>query len=620
MSGHVRLTDQHLVVTVAFVALLLFPAAGLFAYERGSFDGDLKLAHSGEAKAMTALARRYEHGEGCARDAGQAMLWYQRAADRNEPGAMVALGNIYDEGKCVDQNMARAVRYFRQAAALGDGQAMFRLGQMIENGRGILPDKDEARGWYAKAAALGVAPAMTAIGWYRKAADAGHAPAFALLAASMPAGQESQKLLEKGAALGDPPAIHALAKQIEATDATRALELYRRAAEARHPAAMGRYATLIEPENAAEAALWYERAAEANDPVGLTWLGKKTEPKSGETAHAIYERAVAQGYVPAMTRMGVLRADCPMMRKAGELGDVDGMFEYASRCTPDDAEAWFRKAAERNHVEALARIGETRRAAEAGHRPSIVSLAKTDPAWMRRAADAGEPEAMRRFAATLTDPGDAARWYKRAAEAGDVPAMTETARRFEKGFGVAADRHVALDWYRRAAGKNDREAMYRLGILTSDMSWVRKAADAGFPEAMCKLGESLGESPKDREEKLALFRKAADAGYVNGWTRIGVVTNDEAVLERAAQLGDAEAKLRLGEMQFRRKKRREAFKLFQAAAEAGYAPAMVRVGDCHLNGDGASVSEIDAVNWYRRAALAGDEQAVAKLKQLGKTQ
>jgi TPR repeat protein len=133
---------------------------------------------------------------------------------------------------------------------------------------------------------------------------------------------------------------------------------------------------------------------------------------------------------------------------------------------------------------------------------------------------------------------------------------------------------------------------------------------------MCKLGESI----EDKEQAVAWYRKAADAGYANGWTRIGAATGDESLLERAAQLGDPEAKLRLGELSFTRKKRREAYQLFLAAAKAGYGPAMIRVGDCHLNGDGASVSEVDAVNWYRKAALVGDPEGLKKLQLLGKTQ
>ena len=620
MSGLEQITDKHNRL-LTWIALLPM-AAGLSLLGQ-SFTEELRLAESGEAKAMTALAHRYEQGIGCPRDAGQAILWYQRAVNRKEPGAMVALGDIYDEGKCVDQNMGEALRLYRRAIEVGSPEAMFRLGRMVEYGRGVRADRDEARSWYEKAAANGVAPAMLALGdltrdaaWYRKAADAGEVRAFAKLAATLPEGEEASRLYRRGADAGDPAAMFAIAREAERRKSPDALELYRHAAEAGSGAAMSRYAELLKRDRPGESQMWYTKAAEIGDPAGLTWLAQRTEAKSGETAHAIYERAVAAGYLPAMTRLGVLRADCPMMRRAGELGDADGMFEYASRCTPPDARAWLEKAAALNHAEALAQIGETKRAAEAGHRASMNVLARTDPEWRRRAAEAGEAEPMRLYAATLSDPGDAARWYKRAAEAGDVPAMAEIGRRFETGTGVAADRETAISWYRQAAEKGSPLAMYRLGVLSSDTAWLRKASDAEVPEAMCLIAESTD----DREQKLALFRRAADAGYVNAWTRIGVLTGDAAMFERASQAGDAEATLRLGEIEYQRKKRREAFKLFRAAADAGYSPAMIRVGDCHLNGDGAYVSEVDAVNWYRKAALAGNQEALDKLRQLGKTQ
>ena len=614
MSASVRRTDTFL---RSVSTALLLAAAGPFAFAQSSFESDQRAAEAGESKAMTALAHRYEHGQGCPRDAGQAILWYRRAARLNEPGAMVALGNIYDEGKCVDQDMGEAMRWYRLAAKFESGEAMYQLGRMIQHGRGVRADRDEAIGWYEKAAGLGNAPAMTALGdlkadaqWYRKAVDAGDARAFAKLASKVK-GDEARELYRKGAELGDPAAIYEFAR-IENRP-----ELYLRAAEAGHPAAMSRYAQIAEARDSpGEALVWYTKAADAGDPAGLTWLARRTEAKSAESAHALYERAVAAGYVPAMTRLGVLRADCAMMRRAAELGDADGMFEYAQRCRPDNANEWYGKAAALNHPNALAQIGETKRAAAAGHLASMLALGRTDPEWLRRAADAGEPEAMRLFAATLNDPGDAARWYTRAAEAGDAAAMSEIGRRFEKGVGVATDRQEALKWYRQGAEKGDRTAMYRLGLLSSDMSWIRKAADAELPEAMCKLGESFD----DREKALALFRKAADSGYANGWTRIAAVTGDAALLAKAAQSGDAEAKLRLGEIEYQRNRRREACRMFRAAADSGYAPAMVRAGDCHLEGEGASRSEVDAVNWYRKAALAGDRQAAARLQKLGKSQ
>ena len=58
---------------------------------------------------MTELARRYANGIGCPRDAGQAMLWYRRAAQQSEPGAITAIGDMLEEGRCVDQDLAGAV-------------------------------------------------------------------------------------------------------------------------------------------------------------------------------------------------------------------------------------------------------------------------------------------------------------------------------------------------------------------------------------------------------------------------------------------------------------------------------------------------------------------------------
>ena len=61
---------------------------------------------------MTELAGRYANGIGCPRDAGQAMLWYRRAAQQGEPGAMTAIADMLDEGRCVDQDLVGAVLWY----------------------------------------------------------------------------------------------------------------------------------------------------------------------------------------------------------------------------------------------------------------------------------------------------------------------------------------------------------------------------------------------------------------------------------------------------------------------------------------------------------------------------
>ena len=125
---------------------------------------------------MTELARRYAEGIGCPRDAGQAMLWYRRAAQEGEPGAMVAIGDMLEEGRCVDQDFVGCSDLVPPGSEYrvrsGDGPAC----NMLERGRGAQIDREEAHEWYRKAAKLGYGPAMTRLGdlegnveWYKKA-------------------------------------------------------------------------------------------------------------------------------------------------------------------------------------------------------------------------------------------------------------------------------------------------------------------------------------------------------------------------------------------------------------------------------------------------------------------
>ena len=62
--------------------------------------GGLLLAQE-TPESMTELARKYEHGLGCPRDIGRALLWYRKAAAAGDPQAMIALGDLYREGVCI---------------------------------------------------------------------------------------------------------------------------------------------------------------------------------------------------------------------------------------------------------------------------------------------------------------------------------------------------------------------------------------------------------------------------------------------------------------------------------------------------------------------------------------
>jgi hypothetical protein len=264
------------------------------------------------------------------------------------------------------------------------------------------------------------------------------------------------------------------------------------------------------------------------------------------------------------------RARFWMQQRAGEVQETIRI----AAAKEGDPEAVFQsgdmqKAADLGHPEALARLGRFEEAAAKGHPLALFRVGRVEDA-----AKAGHPEAMRRFGESLRDKADGMRWIKRAAEDGDVVAMRLLGMAYQNGKGIAKDTAEGKKWLQAAAEKGDTEAQFRLG----DQKMVERAASAGHTEAMVRTGKI---EP-----------------------------------EKAAAAGSPEAKYQLAKQT---KKARDAFRLYLEAAEAGFAPAMIAVGDCHLNAKGTWRSEIDAVNWYRRAANAGSTDALAILEKMGKT-
>jgi hypothetical protein len=114
-------------------------------------------------------------------------------------------------------------------------------------------------------------------------------------------------------------------------------------------------------------------------------------------------------------------------------------------------------------------------------------------AGYRRAADAGNSEAMFNLGALLEqqgDPAGAETWYRKAADAGNSWAMYTMGALLE----LQGDLAGAETWYRKAADADDRSSMFELGALLEGRrdwagaeTWYRKAADAGIRNAKRKL-------------------------------------------------------------------------------------------------------------------------------------
>ncbi|MFL6076355.1 MAG: hypothetical protein ACJ73S_23425 [Mycobacteriales bacterium] len=163
------------------------------------------------------------------------------------------------------------------------------------------------------------------------------------------------------------------------------------------------------------------------------------------------------------------------------------------------------------------------RAAEAGDTRAMVNLGwaylpdDERERWLRKAAEAGDPEGMHALGCFhwdrhFSDPdakGRALRWHVAAARTGHVAAMLSAA-----SLSSGADKE---HWLRQAAQAGDAWGAHSLGDLLADRDpeeaerWYRLAIDRGDGGALISLGELLARRGRgvDAEE---LYRTAYERG------------------------------------------------------------------------------------------------------------
>jgi TPR repeat protein len=117
--------------------------------------------------------------------------------------------------------------------------------------------------------------------------------------------------------------------------------------------------------------------------------------------------------------------------------------------------------------------------------------------------------------------------WRPLADTGDAAAEFYLGLLYENGLGVVADDRAAVNWYRRAAEQDHREAAKRLALInfagrhmwTSKLQavkWFRRAAELGDAESQGFTGlifrEGWGVAP-DPVEALKWFILAAGRGH-----------------------------------------------------------------------------------------------------------
>ena len=122
----------------ALLCLLFLSAtqsfAGMTPAEVKQFEQDKSLAEKGHPTGQYNLGVCYERGEGVARDAAQAAIWYRRAAEQGHMNAQFNLGMMYMNGLGVSKESTLAFYWMRKAAEQGDPLAQVCVGIAYDNG------------------------------------------------------------------------------------------------------------------------------------------------------------------------------------------------------------------------------------------------------------------------------------------------------------------------------------------------------------------------------------------------------------------------------------------------------------------------------------------------------
>jgi TPR repeat protein/actin-like ATPase involved in cell morphogenesis len=221
--------------------------------------------------------------------------------------------------------------------------------------------------------------------------------------------------------------------------------------------------------------------------------------------------------------------------------------------------------------------------------------------------------------------------FRILADQGNSEASLYLGRCYKEGYGVTADDKEAFDWFKISAEAGISEAQYELGICylmgngvitdyPAAFQYFKKAADQNYGSAQYYLG-LIYEYGSGVEENLDLalfwYEKAAAQGDQEADEKVkllkavsNVQVNEKkedktsAIIETSSEI-DVNEGIRLFEDQ----KYEEAFQIFKAAAEQGYAEAQYRLGYCYRNGHGVSEDYKEAYKWYQKAAEQGNADA-----------
>lgn len=212
---------------------------------------------------------------------------------------------------------------------------------------------------------------------------------------------------------------------------------------------------------------------------------------------------------------------------------------------------------------------------------------------------------------------EAAKWYLKAAKQGNAVAQGKIGACYYDGKGVRLSYTEAVKWWRKAVAQGNALAQLGLGrcyaqgngVEQSDedaKKWYLNAAEQGYPAAQVELGEYY-EEKQSHEDAATWYLKAAELGEAGAQVHLA------SCFETGRGVRESHIEAVKWYRQAAMQGHAEAVDWFRKAAGKGDAEAKRVLGICYLEEHGVEKSEQEAVKLFQEAAKLGDAEAMNRL-------
>ena len=558
----------------------------------GILETFLPYAEEGLDFAQVIVGRVYYRGKFQERNYQKAFEWFQKAADSGNSYAQYLLGNMYENGNFVEQNYDTALSLYKNAAAQNNIMALGEIAYMKDNGYGLPMNREEAEKIYLQLAEerddewsmiklsyleMERGNSEKRLEWIQKALDKEYIDAYFELGLFYQFDEKYQ-------------------------DLEKAQQAYYQAAQMGNPDGMNGlaliYYNMPDSKGDSQAFRWFAKSADMGDSLGLYYLATMYENGFGtnvnkQKAWSLYLSSAEQRFSPAYLKIAQLI----------ESGEAPASFAGREF-------EFYTKAAERNDIDAIHKV---------------IGLIENDPErtnelfdWCKRGAQLNDGICICKLGKLY--------FYGIGTEMDEFKAMDY--------FRKAEALQIADAYYFLGLAYYEAKGVVSPNLQKAE-EYFQKAADAGYVDAIKAIAELHMQSGQETgyEKAIEYLRHIAEGEHADiayeGLMRIAVekmTSQDYAdpqaseLYQKALQFEQAGRQAGMTQTLSHEFLQRginlcdiehytEAIEPLLQAAQMGEAEAANRLGDIYFYGNGVEVDYEQAYYWFSTAAQSNNAYA-----------